>query len=65
MTKRFRNNDSDREDFVRNDEGWYRRQMASRLSEREFTRRNRVEIDAALKAVVDSTARPHALAYGR
>jgi len=43
-------NDSERELWVRNDEGLYRAWRASRQSLRAFLREHRAEIDAAIDA---------------
>lgn len=45
-------NDTEREQWVNNDEGLYNWQRRSRLSMRAFVRANRAEIDAAIESVI-------------
>lgn len=45
-------NDADRELWVSNDESLYRWQKSTRLSLREFVRRNRGTIDAAINVAL-------------
>ena len=56
-------NDTERRQWIANDEGLYNWQRYSRLNMRDFIRQNRAEIDAAIKQVVDGTKPAHYLAY--
>jgi hypothetical protein len=57
-------NDRDRSEWIANDEGLYNWHRFSELPLREFIRRNRAEIDAAILAVRDGVKPAHYLAYG-
>ena len=61
MSKR---NDEDRRLWMLNDEGLYNLQIASRLSVREFIKRNRSMIDQVIDGVESGQHRPHYLVYG-
>jgi len=54
-------NDSDREDFVRNDEGlytWWRSEMRGEKKLRQFVRSHRSEIDAAIRGANQPPRKP-------
>lgn len=57
-------NDRDREQWIDNDEGLYLWWQSSKLSKREFIRRNRKEITACIDAVTSGSKRQHFLRYG-
>lgn len=57
-------NDTERAQWIANDEGLYLWHRQSRLSVREFIRRNRDEIDAAIKPVLNGSKPAHHLRYG-
>ena len=57
-------NDTERQQWIENDEGLYDWQRSSRLPMREFIRQNRADIDACIKPVVDGDKRAHHLKYG-
>lgn len=57
-------NDSDRADWLDNDEGLYSWWKGSRMSKRDFIRANRAEIDSAINRVRDGSKPAHFLAYG-
>ena len=57
-------NDTEREQWIDNDEGLYDWWKSSRLSKREFIRANRAEIDAAITPVISGDKRQHHLKYG-
>lgn len=50
-------NNSDREQWIDNDEGLYSWWRSSRMSKREFIKANKVEIDAAIRSVLDAPPR--------
>lgn len=50
-------NDAEREMWVLNDEGLYRRQRSSRQGMREFIRKHRAEIDEVIRSVLDKPPR--------
>ena len=56
--------DSERGQWIDNDEGLYLWWKRSRQSKRVFIRENRAEIDAAIRPVVEGTKPAHHLAYG-
>lgn len=58
-------NDTDRSQWIDNDEGLYDWWKSTRLSKREFIRQNRAEIDAAIRPVLEGTKPAHHLKYGR
>lgn len=55
-------NDTEREQWVNNDEGLYIWQRRSRLPMRQFLRENRTEIDQAINRVLDRKPTSHELA---
>lgn len=57
-------NNTEREQWIDNDEGLYRWWKSSRLSKREFIKASRDEIDAAIRNVTEGTKPAHYLAYG-
>ena len=57
-------NDTDRSQWIDNDEGLYRWWRNSRTSKAQFIRQNRAELDAAINPVLDGTKPAHHLAYG-
>ncbi len=57
-------NDTDRRQWVENDEGLYDLQQRSRLSLLKWVRANRTLIDEVAKNVVEGTRRQHYLKYG-
>lgn len=57
-------NDSDRAQWIDNDEGLYSWWKSSRLSKREFIKQNRAEITAAIRNVLDGNKPAHYLRYG-
>jgi len=57
-------NDDERAQWVSNDEGLYREYTRSRLSLRQFVRKNRAQIDEVIRNVLEGTKEPHYLAYG-
>lgn len=63
MPKRT-HNDSEREDWVNNDEGLYDWFKRSKLSMRAFIRSNRTTLDDCIDAVVNAEAPAHFLKYG-
>lgn len=54
--KTQKHNDSERQDWINNDEGLYNWKRSSGLSMREFIRQNRAEIDAAIDNVTSGSA---------
>jgi hypothetical protein len=54
----------DLEQWVDNDEGLYRWWRQSRLPKREFIRRNRDELRAAVGRVLSGEKKAHYLVYG-
>ena len=60
----LRRNDEHRGQFIDNDEGLYDWWKSSKLSQREFIRQNRHEIDVAIDAVVSGEKPAHHLKYG-
>lgn len=63
-TNPVRLNDSDREDWIRNDEGLHSWWKSSRLPMRQFIRENRAEIDAVILPVLSGNKKAHHLIYG-
>lgn len=61
MNKR---NDSERAEWVQNDEGLYRWWKGERGSLRDFIKAHRSEIDLCIDAVTGATKPAHFLAYG-
>lgn len=57
-------NDTQREEFVMNDEGLYDMWKRSKKSKRTFIRENRAAIDDAIEAVASGKKRQHHLKYG-
>ena len=57
-------NNTEREQWIDNDEGLYDWWRSSRLSKREFIRQNRAEIDAVIANVTEGTKPAHYLKYG-
>lgn len=57
-------NNTEREQWIDNDEGLYRWWKSSRLSKREFIKQNRAEIDEAINNVTGNKKPAHYLAYG-
>ena len=57
-------NNTERNQWIDNDEGLYNWWKSSRLSKREFIRQNRAEIDAAIANVTSGKKPAHYLAYG-
>lgn len=64
MARRDTLNDSDRSQWIDNDEGLYNWWRSSRQSKREFIRENRAEIDQAIRNVTEGRKPAHYLAYG-
>ena len=56
-------NDSDRSQWIDNDEGLYNWWRSVRISKRQFIRLNRAEIDAAIRNVTEGRKPAHYLAY--
>ena len=56
-------NNTDREQWIDNDEGLYNWWRSSHLSKREFIRQNRQEIDQAINNVLNGNKPAHYLAY--
>ena len=57
-------NNTEREQWIDNDEGLYDWWKSSRVSKREFIRQNRAEIDAAIESVTSGAKPAHHLKYG-
>lgn len=57
-------NDTERAQWVDNDEGLYNWWKSSRQSKRAFIRENRAEIDGAISRVTGGERPAHYLAYG-
>jgi len=57
-------NNSEREDWVMNDEGLYDWWKSSKMSLRKFIKENRKEIDEAIRRVTDGEKPAHYLKYG-
>jgi hypothetical protein len=57
-------NDSDREDWVQNDEGLYNMMRRSGQGMRRFVRENRATIDECIVNVTESKRPAHYMAYG-
>jgi hypothetical protein len=57
-------NDTDRAQWIDNDEGLYDWWRGSRQSKRAFIRANRAEIDAAILPVLNNEKPAHHLKYG-
>ena len=57
-------NDTERDQWIDNDEGLYDWWRHSGLSKREFIRQNRAEIDAAINPVLTGEKPAHHLKYG-
>lgn len=57
-------NDTDRAQWIDNDEGLYNWWRSVRISKRKFIRLNRAEIDAVIRNVRDGSKPAHYLAYG-
>ena len=56
-------NDTEREEWVRNDEGLYRMYQRSRLSMRHFVKKNRQLIDEIIQNVTSGMKSAHYLEY--
>lgn len=56
-------NNTEREQWVNNDEGLYNWWKSTRLPLRQFIRENRDEIDAAIRNVTEGRKPAHYLAY--
>jgi hypothetical protein len=56
-------NDSEREDWINNDEGLYNWQRSSGLSMRKFIKENRAEITNVIENVTSGKKHAHYLAY--
>lgn len=63
MTK-AKHNDSEREQWIANDEGLYKEQKRSGLSMRDFIRTNREAIDELIDNVVSGKKPAHYKEYG-
>ncbi len=61
---RSTHNDTEREEWILNDEGIYDWQRRSRLSMRAFILLHRAEIDQAIDTVNNGTKQAHFLKYG-
>ena len=57
-------NDTQRDQWVDNDEGLYNMWKASKQSKRDFIRAHRTEIDAVINNVSGGKKRAHYLKYG-
>ena len=57
-------NDTDRSQWIDNDEGLYRWWKGSRLSKREFIRQNREELTRIINNVTSGRQPAHYLTYG-
>lgn len=57
-------NNTERAQWIDNDEGLYRWWKSSRQSKRQFIQENREEIDQAIGNVTDGRKPAHYLAYG-
>ncbi len=57
-------NNSDREQWIDNDEGLYNWWKSSKLSKRKFIKENKAEIDKAIFSVLTGKKPAHYLAYG-
>ena len=57
-------NDTEREQWIDNDEGLYNWRRSERLSMREFIRKNREEIDRVIRNMTERKKPAHYLAYG-
>ena len=57
-------NDTEREQWLDNDEGLYNGWRSSGLSKRLFIRENRVEIDRVIRNVTEGVKPAHYLVYG-
>lgn len=57
-------NDTDRAQWIDNDEGLYDWWKSSRQSKREFIRANRAEIDKVIHNITESIRPQHYLKYG-
>lgn len=64
MSNRNTINDTDRRQWINNDEGLYNWYCSSRLSMRKFIRENRAEIDEVISRVRDGEQPAHYLVYG-
>jgi hypothetical protein len=57
-------NDTDRSQWIDNDEGLYNWFRSSRQTKQEFIKANRTELDACIRNVTDGRKPAHYLAYG-
>jgi hypothetical protein len=57
-------NDTERAQWIDNDEGLYNWWRSSRQSKRAFIRDNRAELDACINRVLSGAKPAHYLAYG-
>lgn len=60
----MRMNDTERAQWIDNDEGLYNWKRSTGLSIREFIRQNRAEITAAIENITSNRKPAHYLAYG-
>ena len=57
-------NNTEREQWIDNDEGLYNWWRASKQSKRQFIKENRAEIDAAIDNAISGNKPAHYLTYG-
>jgi len=57
-------NDSERRDWVENDEGLYEMWKASRMPISKFVRMYRNELDNLIQPIMEGKEKPHYLIYG-
>ena len=57
-------NNTEREQWIDNDEGLYNWWKSSRMSKREFIKENRAQIDEAIENMTSNKKPQHYLAYG-
>lgn len=57
-------NNTEREQWIDNDEGLYDWWKSSRLSKRQFIRQNRAQIDEIIRKVTEGIKPAHYLKYG-
>ena len=57
-------NNTEREQWIDNDEGLYNWWKSSRMSKREFIKENRAQIDEAIENMTSNNKPQHYLAYG-
>lgn len=61
---KVKHNDTEREQWIANDEGLYNDQRRSGLSMRNYIRQNRAAIDEVIENVVQGKKPAHYKAYG-